>query len=89
MGANRIELTADVVRGEDGKGLEIFVEGFRHDPTATDDAGTQVFIEVYNGKLQVRVWDGSSEDPQTIVIEPLERPSEPESEMEYERRLRG
>ncbi len=27
-----------------------------------------VFIEYYDGKLQAHIWDGTKEDPQTIVL---------------------
>lgn len=34
---------------------------------------SQVYIEVYEGKLRVCVWNGSSEDPVAIhVIEPVQ-----------------
>ena len=51
--------------------LEIGVRGFRGDPTADDNQSTQVYIEVYKDKLSVHVWDGSSEDPQSIHIQRL------------------
>lgn len=40
-------------------GFEIAVKGFQGDVSKTP---VQVFVEVYKGKLWVRVWDGSSED---------------------------
>ena len=48
--------------------LEIGVKGFRCDPTGVDP--TQVLIEIYDGKLQVHIWDGSSQDAQSTVIQP-------------------
>ena len=30
----------------------------------------QVYIEVFEGKLRVHVWDGSESDPKTIEIKP-------------------
>jgi hypothetical protein len=59
--------------GSGADGLEIGVKGFRGDPTADDSQPTQVFIEVYKGKLSVHVWDGSSQDPQSIHVKPLEK----------------
>jgi hypothetical protein len=59
---------ADELGGEKGRGLEIYVEGFKHD-TATDEAGT-IYIETYNNKLRILVWDGSGEEPaHTIEID--------------------
>jgi hypothetical protein len=49
-------------------GLEIGIKGFETDPSANDDSPTQVYIEIYEGVLQVHVWDGTSQDPQTIKI---------------------
>ena len=40
--------------------LEIGVKGFQGDPTAADEDPSQVYIEIYEGKLRVCVWDGSS-----------------------------
>ena len=55
--------------GNGPSGLEIGVKGFMGDPTAADEDPCQVYIEIYEGKLRVCVWDGSSQDPQTIVID--------------------
>ena len=66
----RIELE----KGNLGHGpaaLEIVVKGFRSDPTGVDP--TQVLIEIYDGKLQVHIWDGSSQDPQTAIIQPANK----------------
>jgi hypothetical protein len=66
----RIELERSEV--EHPKGLELWVKGFNHHPYEGEDHGSQVFLEVYEGRLLVHVWDGKSEDPtQTIVIDPL------------------
>jgi len=54
------------------QGLEIGVRGFQSSPTDHKQFPSQVYIEVYEGKLRVCVWNGSSEDPAAIhVIEPL------------------
>ena len=66
----RIELNADSL-GINSQGLEIGIKGFKSSPTDVDSEPTQVYIEIYEGKLRVHVWDGSSQDPQSIVIDPL------------------
>lgn len=50
-------------------GIEIGVKGFQSDPSCDPSEPTQIYIELYEGKLHVHVWDGSSEDPQTIKID--------------------
>lgn len=62
-------------RGQVGtgpNGLEIGIHGFQASPVYADDFPAQVYIEEYDGALQIHVWDGSSEDPQTIRIAPRE-----------------
>jgi len=55
-------------------GLEIAVDGFTGDPTGVKPS--QVFVEVYEGKLRIHVWTGESEDPTlSAEIVPLEQPS--------------
>lgn len=54
-----------------GNGLEIVVKGFQHEPGAEIGCGAQVFVEIWEGKLRIHVWDGSSQDPQTTIIEPM------------------
>ena len=44
------------------------VEGFKGDDSAAP--AVQVFIEVYEGTLRVHTWDGTSQDPKTITIDP-------------------
>jgi hypothetical protein len=54
------------------QGLEIGVIGFKSNPADHKNFPSQVYIEVYQGKLRVCVWNGSSEDPSAIhEIEPL------------------
>jgi hypothetical protein len=63
-GARTMKLTLDKNSlGSGPKGLEIAVEGFAGFENA------QVYIEIYEGMLQVHVWDGSQEDPvsQTFI----------------------
>jgi len=48
------------------RGLEIAIEGFAGDVGGVTPV--QVFVEVYNGQLQVHVWDGGEDPAQTIII---------------------
>lgn len=64
----RIELDPKQIRGARGEGLEIVVKGFNGCPA--DELPAQVYVELYEGRLKVHVWDGSSEGPQTTTIEP-------------------
>ena len=51
--------------------LEISVEGFAGDSGGVQPS--QVLLEIYEGKLQVHVWNGNAEDPcATVRIEPVE-----------------
>ena len=52
-------------------GLSISVQGFRGDRGS--EPPSQVFIEVYNGKLRVHVWNGGEDPASTTEIERLER----------------
>ena len=49
-----------------GGGLEIRVPGFKGNPECPDEA--QIFIEYYEGKLRVHVWNGEA-DPNTVELE--------------------
>jgi hypothetical protein len=54
------------------QGLEIGVIRFQSSPADSKNFPSQVYIEIYEGKLRVCVWNGSSEDPAAIhEIEPL------------------
>lgn len=52
---------------EKSNGLEVCVPGFKGDPAVFHPP--QILIEVQEGKLQVHVWDGNSQDPRTTTIE--------------------
>ena len=52
-----------------GGGLAILVPGFKGNPECPTDA--QIFIEYYEGKIRVHVWNGSS-DPVTTELNPEE-----------------
>lgn len=68
----RIEVDKEEIKtNEAAHGIEIAVRGFQGDAGSVP---AQVFVEFYNGKLAVHVWDGSSEDAQTFVIQPQEAP---------------
>lgn len=60
LSLNKLDLNPDKAGG-----LEIAVKGFRGDSSLEP---VQVFIEFYNGKLAVHVWDGSSADAKTHII---------------------
>lgn len=51
------------------RGLTITVEGFRGD--ITHPVPSQVFIEFYEGKLRVHVWNGGEDPVSTTEIERL------------------
>lgn len=51
------------------RGLTITVEGFRGD--ITNSVPSQVFIEFYEGKLRVHVWNGGEDPVSTTEIERL------------------
>jgi hypothetical protein len=69
----KLTLRKEDLMSESGGGLEIAVDGFAGDSGVKP---TQVFIEFYDGKLAVHVWDGSSEDATTrIVIPQVQFPS--------------
>ena len=63
--AKKITLTAPEIMYPGG--ITISVPGFQANPADRDDE--QVFIEIYDGKLQIHVWNGK-EDPTTIVCKP-------------------
>jgi hypothetical protein len=48
-------------------GLEIAVEGFKGD--IGDEVPSQVFMEVYDGKLRVHVWNGGQDPVSSIDID--------------------
>jgi hypothetical protein len=55
------------------RGLEISVEGFSGE--MSHERPSQVYIEVYEGKLRVHVWRRDSEDPEaSIEIRPQPAP---------------
>jgi hypothetical protein len=55
-----------VNQGGDG-GLEISIESCVGDPQEKSP-GTAVFIEKYDGKIQVHVWDGNEQDCKTFIL---------------------
>ncbi len=66
----RLQFSPEELAGP--QGLEIGVTGFRSNPADHKNFPSQVYIEVYDGKLRVCIWNGNSEDPDAIhEIEPL------------------
>ncbi len=49
-----------------GGGIEIKIPGFKGNPQCPHEG--QIFIEYYEGKIAVHVWNGDA-DPETIKIE--------------------
>jgi len=47
---------------EKGGGCYVHVPGFKGQPSCHDEFPTQVLIYVEDDKLEIRVWDGSTED---------------------------
>ena len=63
----QIELSMkDVDNNKGGGGFSIKIPGFKANPACPDDG--QVFIEFYDGKLRVHVWNGD-QDPTSIIID--------------------
>ena len=50
-----------------GGGLEIYIPGVLGDPSDSSDVPCSIFIEEYDGKIWVRVWDGQ-QDAQSICL---------------------
>jgi hypothetical protein len=48
-------------------GLEITIKDCIGNPQEKEP-GTSIFLEYYQGKFQVHVWDGTQQDPTTIVL---------------------
>lgn len=61
----KITFSRNELDSNNGGGLEIAVAGFQGD---TGKNPVQIFVEWYNGKLAVHLWDGSSEDAKSFVI---------------------
>ncbi len=64
-----MKITMDRQYVEYPKGLEISVSGFKGD---NSEEPAQVFIEVYEGKLRIHVWDGNEDPCTSVEVEPLE-----------------
>jgi len=66
----RIEVDADELKYEKGHGVEIFVKGFEGNPANSEETDSQIFIESYEGKVRIHVWNATM-DP--VTFELLER----------------
>jgi hypothetical protein len=60
---------ADLNNDNGGGGLEIRVPGYKN--SSEDPHGAQIFIEEYQKKLRVHVWNGN-DDPTTVEIDPAQ-----------------
>jgi hypothetical protein len=64
----RLKLSQQELDKQSGnEGLEIVIEGCTGDPLETSP-GTSIYIEKYEGKVQVHIWDGTQADCQTIIL---------------------
>ena len=63
----KMKFTMQELDNKGSGGLEIKIEGCPGDPTE-DEPGMSLFIEYYEGKVQVHVWDGTQQDCQTIIL---------------------
>jgi hypothetical protein len=66
-------LAKNLDNNQGGGGLEIKFPGFIGNPECTDEA--QLFVEFYEEKLRVHVWNGNS-DPITTELNPELNPEE-------------
>jgi hypothetical protein len=57
----------DLKNDEGSGGLEIYIPGVLGDPSDGSDVPCSVFIEEYEGKVWVRIWDGK-QDPTSICL---------------------
>lgn len=62
-----LKITKEEIDNNEGSGgLEIKVPGFKANPACPDDG--QIFIEYYEGKVRIHVWNGD-QNPITTEIE--------------------
>ena len=53
-------------------GLEIVIKGCTGNP-ADKEPGSVMFFEYYNDKVQVHIWDGTQQDPQTVTLKQINK----------------
>ena len=58
---------ADVENDQGCGGFELQVRGYEGNPEEETKDTAQVFIEKYDGRVMIHVWDGAS-DPVTFVL---------------------
>jgi len=54
-------------------GLEIAVKGYKAESTDASEMPAQIYVEVYEGKLQVHVWRGEEGPVSPTEIDPIEQ----------------
>jgi len=69
---NAVQLTvsqSDLGKGNEGqgKGLEIRINGLNGNPEEITNPSS-IFLEYYEGKIQLHVWTDNKQNPQTIVL---------------------
>ena len=67
----RIEVDADELDYEKGRGLEILVKGFEGNIANAPSTDSQVYIERYDGEVRIHVWNNSG-DPVTFKLVPID-----------------
>ena len=61
-----LKLSKQMLNYNSGGGLEIRIQGFKSNPACPEEG--QIFIEYYEKKIRVHVWNGE-QDPVTTEIE--------------------
>ena len=59
---------------ECGSGLIIGIEGFKGNPVDAQGIYEQIYIEYWEGKIRIHVWNGE-QDAKTLEIDKLEKES--------------
>jgi len=68
----RIELNPDEINSKLCDGLEIHIKGYEGSPEMIDEANAQIFIESYEGKVRIHVWNDTVE-PVTFELKKLDK----------------
>lgn len=56
---------------ECGQGLIIGIDGFKGNPADADGINEQIYIEYWEGKICIHVWNGE-QDPKTLELDPID-----------------
>ena len=66
------ELENTGITAESSGGVAIHIDGYKGNPQEVDEETTQIFIERYEGRVQIHVWN-DTQDPVTFVLSKQER----------------